>query len=222
MIFRSVFILLIVVIYLVDITISVASNGEFNITSSFFVDHTAATHMFSLSSSSTDVDVVYPGTAVQRLKSVRERVILLRSSHQLNGTWEEVRRSLLWAGGLRDLTSVAPGKGYTGHAFNDFNHCDLTTMLEHFADNENNGQLTVIHARNPLGEGIKIASLPDLGPGGSWTTCILGNNLNPPQDVAHVQFRSRIAFKLVWLVCYYCVLGLLSVLSFVLFLCDVH
>jgi hypothetical protein len=26
----------------------------------------------------------------------------------------------------------------------------------------------------------------------------MGCNRDPPQDVAHVQFRSRIAFKLVW------------------------
>jgi hypothetical protein len=43
-----------------------------------------------------------------------------------------------------------------------------------------------------------IASLPELGPGGSWTTCMIGCHRDPPRDVAHVQFRSRIAFKLVW------------------------
>ena len=32
----------------------------------------------------------------------------------------------------------------------------------------------------------------------SWSTCILGAARDPPSDVAHVQFRSRIAFKLVW------------------------
>ena len=51
---------------------------------------------------------------------------------------------------------------------------------------------------NFLGSGIRVASDPDLGPGGSWTTCAVGCNQNPPADVAHVQFRSRIAFKLVW------------------------
>jgi hypothetical protein len=44
----------------------------------------------------------------------------------------------------------------------------------------------------------RIASLPELGPGGSWSTCANGCNQDPPQDVAHIQFRSRIAFKLVW------------------------
>jgi hypothetical protein len=36
------------------------------------------------------------------------------------------------------------------------------------------------------------------GVGGSWSTCIIGCNVEPPQDVAHIQFQSRIAFKLVW------------------------
>jgi hypothetical protein len=48
------------------------------------------------------------------------------------------------------------------------------------------------------GPGIRTASLPELGPGGSWTTCMIGCAQNPPRDVAHIQFRSRIAFKLVW------------------------
>ena len=34
--------------------------------------------------------------------------------------------------------------------------------------------------------------------GGSWSTCMIGSNKSPPQDVAHLQFKSRIAFKLVW------------------------
>merc|ERR1719310_558444 len=51
---------------------------------------------------------------------------------------------------------------------------------------------------NRLGPGIEVASLPELGSGGSWSTCTNGCHLDPPQDVAHVQFRSRIAFKLVW------------------------
>lgn len=49
-----------------------------------------------------------------------------------------------------------------------------------------------------LGAGIKIASIEELGPGGSWSTCMMGCNQDPPRDVAHVQFNSRIAFKLVW------------------------
>merc|ERR1711906_27954 len=37
-----------------------------------------------------------------------------------------------------------------------------------------------------------------MGPGGSWSTCAVGGAATPPQDVAHIQFRARIAFKLVW------------------------
>jgi len=51
---------------------------------------------------------------------------------------------------------------------------------------------------NQLGDGIRAASLPDAGPGGSWCTCSSGANQEPPHDVAHVQFQSKIAWKLVW------------------------
>lgn len=56
------------------------------------------------------VDVEYPGTAVERLNCVHERVRSL-TEEQLNADWDDVRRSLLWAGGLRDLTDVPPGRG---------------------------------------------------------------------------------------------------------------
>jgi hypothetical protein len=89
-------------------------------------------------------------------------------------------------------------QGYTGHSFNDYNHVDLTTMLTEVSDNENDGAVKGIAIGNRLGNGIRIASLPELGPGGSWSTCAMGCNQDPPRDVAHIQFRSRIAFKLVW------------------------
>ncbi|KAL3928188.1 MAG: hypothetical protein SGARI_005115 [Bacillariaceae sp.] len=92
------------------------------------------------------IDPDYPGTAVERLMAVRSRVATL-TQDDLNADWSNVRRKLLWAGGLKDLTEAIPGQGYTGHA---------------------------------------------------WSTCANGSNQEPPQDVAHVQFRSRIAFKLVW------------------------
>jgi hypothetical protein len=63
---------------------------------------------------------------------------------------------------------------------------------------ENDGSVPQIAVGNRLGPGIQIASIPDLGPGGSWSTCANNCNMDPPQDVAHVQFQSRIAFKLVW------------------------
>jgi len=141
-------------------------------------------------------DKDFPGTAVERMLNIRARVQELAQGDRLNQEWAEVRRKLLWARGLKDLTNVAPGRGYTGHAFNDFNHVDLTAMLSE--DNVNNGEIEGIAKGNFLGDGIKVASLPELGPGGSWSTCALGCNKDPPQDVAHVQFKSRIAFKLVW------------------------
>ena len=143
------------------------------------------------------VDAEYPGTAVERMRAVRERVAHL-TFEDLNGRWEDVRRKILWAGGLRDLTDARPGEGYTGHSFNDFNHVDLTCMAEQVSDNEHDGSIDGIALGNRLGPGIRIASIPELGPGGSWSTCAMGCNKDPPQDVAHIQFRSRIAFKLVW------------------------
>jgi len=149
------------------------------------------------SSDQMEFDPEYPGTAVKRLRSIHARVKEL-NNEQLNDEWESVRKNILWAGGLKDLQSAIPGQGYTGHSFNDFNHCDLTPMLGEVASNENNGQVAGIHRSNQLGPGIQIASIPELGEGGSWSTCMVGCNTDPPRDVAHLQFKSRIAFKLVW------------------------
>ncbi len=146
------------------------------------------------------IDEQYPGTAVERMLAIRERVKAL-TTDELNGSWEDVRRHLLQAGGLRDEPRVEMvGKGYTGHSFNDFNHVDLTAMRGEEADSENEGRVEGIHYSNRLGEGIRLASIgpPELPAGGSWSTCQIGAGINPPQDVAHIQFRSRIAFKLVW------------------------
>ena len=130
--------------------------------------------------------------------NIRDRVTSLRPE-DMNDDWAAVRRRILWAGGLKDLDyPTLPGYGYTGHSFNDFNHCDLTAMREDYSSSENEGRVAGIAYKNQLGPGITLASLPELGPGGSWSTCMMGCNLDPPRDVAHVQFRARIAFKLVW------------------------
>ena len=71
-------------------------------------------------------------------------------------------------------------------------------MNDEQSDNLNDGSVKGIAIGNRLGPGIRIASIPELGPGGSWSACANGCNQDPPSDVAHVQFRSRIAFKLVW------------------------
>lgn len=151
-------------------------------------------------SATMDYDVEYPGTSVRRLQAVQARVATLVTNGALiDKPWDDVRRQLLWAGGLRDLPDASPGMGYTGHSFNDYNHVDLTTMNDEVSDNQNDGSVKGIAIGNKLGPGVRIASLPELGPGGSWSTCAIGCNQSPkPQDVAHVQFRSRIAFKLVW------------------------
>jgi hypothetical protein len=143
------------------------------------------------------VDSAYPGTAVERMLAVRVRVKEL-TEQDLNGKWEDVRRKILWAGGLRDLPEAVPGQGYTGHSFNDFNHVDLTCMAGEVSDNKNDGSVKEIAIGNMLGAGIRIASLEELGSGGSWSTCAIGCNKDPPSDVAHIQFQSRVAFKLVW------------------------
>ena len=136
-------------------------------------------------------DPEFPGTSVSRLRAITERVLSLPQA-ELDGPWPEVRRRLLWAGGLRDIPS-------TSHAFNDYNHCDLTPMADDVQEETNaNGAVAGISRQNRLGPSIRTASLPELGPGGSWSTCTNGAGQNPPLDVAHVQFRSRVAFKLVW------------------------
>lgn len=157
----------------------------------------AATAPITVKSDAVEIDEDYPGTAVERLRNVQQRV---KSLHRedLSEDWAAVRKKLLWAGGLRDLPDNIPGKGYTGHSFNDYNHCDLCTMRGDVAENLNEGNIPGIARGNRLGPGIVIASLPELGPGGSWSTCQIGCNQLPPKDVAHVQFRSRVAFKLVW------------------------
>lgn len=134
-------------------------------------------------------DPAYPGTAVGRLSSVLKRVKELPS---LDGPWVDVRRHLLAAGGLKEDRS-------TSHAFNDDNHCDLTTMVDSvsFKDNSD-GAVAMISKGNLLGPHITQASLSEHGPGGSWSTCTNGAHLTPPSDVAHVQFSARVAFKLVW------------------------
>ena len=53
-----------------------------------------------------EFDAEYPGTAVQRLHSVHDRVKSL-TPEQLSGDWQTVRRKLLWAGVIHwGLTSA--------------------------------------------------------------------------------------------------------------------
>ena len=138
------------------------------------------------------VDPQYPGTAVARMLAARERAKEL-TSKDLSGEWEAVRKKILFAAGLRDITNAPPGQGYTGHAFNDANHCDATTMLGDVAHNLNQegpSQVQGIAVGNRLGPGIEVASLPELGEGGTWSTCTNGCHLEPPQDVCCTRYQT--------------------------------
>lgn len=65
----------------------------------------------SSSQASLMADPKYPGTAVERLTNVHKRVKeLADNSAALNGPWEQVRRKILWAGGLKDLPDARPGQ----------------------------------------------------------------------------------------------------------------
>ena len=94
----------------------------------------------AFSTSGAPPDPQYPGTAVERMHTARIRAKSL-SKEQLSGEWEEVRRHLLWAAGLRDLPNAPIGRGNTSHAFNDYNHCDATCMLPEMAYNQNTGEV---------------------------------------------------------------------------------
>ncbi|CAD7933309.1 unnamed protein product [Amoebophrya sp. A25] len=150
------------------------------------------------------MDTAFPGTACARLIAVLDRVDKIPQAN-LDADWDLiVRPTLLAAGGLKHLSNV------TGHGFNDDNHCDLTTMLGSVQSETNaDGAVAQISRQNQLGPHIQLASLAIVSEvtgatnnadqeGGSWTTCTNGAHMTPPSDVAHVQFRSRIAFKLVW------------------------
>lgn len=88
------------------------------------------------------LDPDYPGTAVERMLAVRERVKELAKTDAFDQRWEDVRKQILWCGGLRDLPKAVPGQGYTGHSFNDFNHVDLTAMKDAESDNKNEGRVS--------------------------------------------------------------------------------
>jgi hypothetical protein len=55
----------------------------------------------SVQSAEMEIDAEYPGTAVQRLRSVHARVAQLTRA-QLDADWPSVRRTLLWAGMFLD------------------------------------------------------------------------------------------------------------------------
>lgn len=85
------------------LTKSSLSNQSYSEYSTTAVSAAANTHMA--------VDPRYPGTAVERVTNVHKRVAeLAQTPHALNGSWGDVRRRILWAGGLRDLPHAIPGQ----------------------------------------------------------------------------------------------------------------
>ena len=134
----------------------------------------------------------------RRAHGERPRARASLTEAQLSGDWEDVRGLLLWAAGLRDLRDVAPGEGNTSHCFNDFNHVDATTMTLDVSDNENRGKVQGIAFGNRLGPGIRVASDPELGPGGTWCTCCPGRRRGTARGRRARNLRSAIAWKLVW------------------------
>ena len=158
---------------------------------------------------------LFPGTALKRMQLISKRVSSLDPVEDLSVQWTDVRKSLLNAAGLRDIDDQRRiGVGYTGHCFNDANHCDATAMLLSTSSSTNDGKKGVhqsIARGNFLGDGIKKASFPltdDTDPnegtnsteevaedaGGTWCTCMNGCNSEDngdgiPRDVAHRQFK---------------------------------
>ena len=97
------------------------------------------------------VDASFPGTAVIRLSNVLSRVSQL-TPEELSGEWSAVRSKLLWAGGLREDRS-------TSHAFNDDNHCDLTTMMPQVSHQSNaSGEVTGISRQAASGVSPGVTS----------------------------------------------------------------
>ena len=137
----------------------------------------------------------YLGTSEKRLKTIHNNISLL-TINDLNGRWNYIREKLLFAGGLKN-------EYRTSHIFNDYNHCDLTPIKKDFFENENKGKVENINKKNYLGNVINECSINNnhnfTDNDGSWGTCMIGCGKNPPQDVAHIQFQSKIAFKLIWL-----------------------
>ena len=138
---------------------------------------------------------MYPGTAVARMLASRERAAPPRLREL--GKWEASQSSSSGRRACATSPTWRPA-GYTGHAFNDANHCDATTMLKvsHNLSEAGKDRVAAIAVGNRLGPGIEVASLPELGEAAADPRVLMVAH-GPPRDVAR-RFRSRIAFKLVW------------------------
>lgn len=128
------------------------------------------------------IDEEYPGTSVKRMIKIHKRVLSL-SEDELNGDWLIVRQHILTAGGMKDSTTLPQWKGYTGQSFNDFNHCDLTAIRN---------DEVVWHL---LDTGVQITSMAELGPGSSWSTCMIGCDETPPSVILKCIFETTFVFR---------------------------
>ena len=88
--------------------VDISHSGRISQTQNSFLQSSSR----SMSESTTSIDPIYPGTAVERLRNVHLRVAELVQTVPpvLNGPWENVRQKILWAGGLRDLPNAIPGQ----------------------------------------------------------------------------------------------------------------
>ena len=119
----------------------------------------------SAAMSAAAASAAFPGTSLRRMEMIRRRIRALEP-HELSREWPEVRRTLLRAAGLRDVSDRRRvGTGYTGHCFQDSNHCDATAMLLERSDDRNTGALGVHRAiaiGNHLGDGACRRRAPEL------------------------------------------------------------
>lgn len=69
--------------------------------------------------------------------------------------------------------------------------------VAHNLNEEGNKRVQGIAIGNRLGPGIEIASLPELGEGGSWSTCTNGCHLEPPQ-ARNAEAISRFSLFIFW------------------------
>lgn len=136
----------------------------------------------------------YDGTSSKRLQTIHRNLNKI-PDESLIDNWETIRVKLLQAGGLKNVFE-------TQHILNDFNHCDITPMKKKTFEHINQNKVKGIDKVNYLGDLIRKCSI-NYGlfsdKDGTWGTCMIGCNQLPPQDVAHLQFNSKIAFKLIWL-----------------------
>ena len=118
------------------------------------------------------IDPVYPGTAPPRASG--SCTSDWRERPSIDASTAVARRAPRCCGPVVCATSQTrdlQGLHWSRRAA-DYNHCDLTTMLGDVQDESNaDGSVAEISRSNLLGPGIREASLPELGEGGSWSTC---------------------------------------------------